>query len=257
MDEHKDILAIQPQDEREVLHIEEGIELVIANAEKQVKVLEKILQIAISRTNSYDWIDQMGKPYLTCSGAEKLMPLFGVNLNNTSYDKRYSTDEKGSYYIYQYKGTFSWKGGSIEAIGACSSRDKFFAWDSKAQAFKPLHDVDETNIMKAAYTNMMVNGVTRLLGIRNLTWTQLEGYGVSKEKAARVEYKNGNAGSNLNIISEPQQKRLYAIGKSSGMPEQEFKEWLFKTYAITTTKEIKREFYEDICTHVQNYKGGD
>jgi len=189
--ENQDNIVAVPQHEQEIIPIEPGIELIIANAEKQVKVYEKILAIAIQRTNQYDWIDQMGKPYLTSSGAEKLMPLFGVSLFDTASNKIYSKDEKGDYYIYQYKGTFSWKGGSIEALGACSSRDKFFAWDSKVQSFKPLPEVDETNIMKAAYSNMMVNGITRLLGIRNLTWEQLEKYGIKKDAVSRVDYRNG------------------------------------------------------------------
>lgn len=175
-------------EEKEIVKIEEGIELAISRAEKQVQILQKVLGIAVKRTTHYDWVDQAGKPYLTASGAEKLMPLFGVSLTNTSYEKRFSTDDKGQYYIYTYRGTFSWSGGSIEAVGACSSRDKFFAWDSKNQVFKALSEVDECNIMKAAYSNMIVNGVTRLLGIRNLTWEQLKEFGVDKEKVAKVEY---------------------------------------------------------------------
>jgi hypothetical protein len=117
-----------------------------------------------------------------------------------------------------------------------------------------MSEFDETNIKKAAYSNLMVNGITRVLGIRNLTWDDLEPYGIKQGEVARVEYKNGSAGGNL--ISEPQRKRLYAIGKTSGMPEEEFKEWLFKTYGTTTTREIKKEWYEDICSYVQNYKKG-
>lgn len=58
----------------------------------------------------------------------------------------------------------------------------------------------------------------------------------------------------INLISEKQQKRLYAIGKESGMPGDEFKEWLKKNYNIENTKDIKREWYDDICGFVQSYK---
>jgi len=125
---------------------------------------------------------------LGASGCEKLMPLFGISLCNTTSEKKFSEDDKGKLYIYKFKGTFSWQGGSIEAIGACSSRDKFFAWDGKAQEYKALSEVDEPNILKAAYSNMLMNGVTRLLGIRNLTWEQLKGFGIDPNKVARVEY---------------------------------------------------------------------
>jgi len=166
--------------ERDVLPLEENIGVIVARADKQVEILQKILGIAVKRTTHYDWTDMQGKPYLTSSGAEKLMPLFGVSLSDTSYEKTFSQDDKGHSYIYQYKGKFSWQGGSIEAIGACSSRDKFFAWDSREQTYKALSDVDETNIMKAAYSNMVVNGVTRLLGVRSLTWDQLKEFGIDQ-----------------------------------------------------------------------------
>ena len=193
-DEPEKANGIVEKPENEMMPVEENIEMVIARAEKQIEVLQKVLAIAVKRTTHYDWVDQQGKPYLTASGAEKLMPLFGVNLTHTSYEKKISQDDKGQYYIYQYRGTFSWKGGSIEAIGACSSRDKFFAWDSKEKTYKALSEVDECNIMKAAYSNMMVNGVTRLLGIRNLTWEQLQSFGIDKSKVARVEYGGAKGG---------------------------------------------------------------
>ncbi len=175
-------------EQKQIMTMDENIEVVIQRAEKQVEILKKVLGIALKRLSPLDWVDQQGKPYLAASGAEKLMPLFGISVYNTSYEKKFSEDDNGQSYVYSYKGTFAWGGGSIEALGACSSRDKFFAWDSKEQTYKPLSQVDETNIMKSAYTNMIANGITRLLGIRNLTWEQLKEFGVDQEKAAKVQY---------------------------------------------------------------------
>lgn len=194
--------GINDEQQREPFAIDQNIDVIIARAEKQVEVLKKVLKIAVSRTNNDDWLDQQGKPYLTASGAEKLMPLFGISLENATYDRKLYQDEEGNYYIYQYKGKFSWTGGSIEAIGACSSRDKFFAYDSATKSFKPLAQVDETNIMKASYSNMMMNGITRLLGIRNLTWEQLSEFGVTKDKAQRVSYGGAGKTSNDDIAKQ-------------------------------------------------------
>ena len=124
------------------------------------------------------------------SGAEKLKPVFGVSMFDMSREKIFSKDDEGQYYIYEYRATYKWKGGSTMAIGTCSSRDKFFAWNSVDKIYKPLSQVDETNIMKSAYTNMEVNGVTRLLGLRNLTWEQLSELGFDRNKISKVEYKN-------------------------------------------------------------------
>lgn len=165
-----------------------NLEVVIQRAEKKVQLLKRVLGIAVKRTTSADWVDQQGKPYLTSSGAEKIAPVFGISIIEPRYEKNYYNDDQGQYYVYHYKATFSWEGGRIDAIGACSSRDKFFAWESKEKVWKPLSQVDDTNIMKASYSNMIVNGVTRLLGIRNLTWEELKEFGVSPEKVAKVSY---------------------------------------------------------------------
>jgi hypothetical protein len=54
----------------------------------------------------------------------------------------------------------------------------------------PASEVDPTNIVKAAYSNMLVNAVTRVLGIRGLTWEDLERLGFDRTRAARVQFKD-------------------------------------------------------------------
>ena len=49
-----------------------------------------------------------------------------------------------------------------------------------------------------------------------------------------------------NIISEPQRKRLYAIGKNAGWKDEEMKE-LVVTFGYEHSKDIKREDYNKIC----------
>ena len=210
--ERERILAVSrtelPETESNGFEVD-SVALALERAQRQVEVLSKVLAIAVKRTNHFDWVDQGGKPYLTASGAEKLMPLFGISVSNTFYKKEFSKDDKGDFYFYVYRGTFSWAGSSIEAVGTCSSRDKFFAWDSKNQCYKPLSEVDEANIMKAAYSNMIVNGVTRVLGIRNLTWEQVESFGINRSKVAKVEYRSrkGNGKASVEGPSEDEMRR--------------------------------------------------
>ena len=186
-----DTEIIKVEQDTDIISSEKDIDFIVAQAEKQVDVLKKVLGIAVKRTSHLDWVDQSGKPYLTASGAEKLMPLFGVSVSGTREKKFQSEDDIGGSYIYKASGTFSWKGGSIEAIGACSSRDKFFAYDGNSGKFKVLSQVDETNILKSAYSNLMVRGITQLLGIRNLTWEQLAEFGLDKNKVTKVTYGKG------------------------------------------------------------------
>ncbi len=236
-------------------HIPQEFDLdkVVRLAEAQVKALSKVFEIAIKRLETTDWCDQQGKPYLMASGCEKLMPLFGISILNIKSRKEKDKDEKGDYYIYYYSGTFQWKGNAIESMGACSSRDKFFAWDKYNKDFKPLHDVDETNIAKASYSNMVVRGVTGLLGIRNLNWDKLIALGVDRDKCAKVEY--GKKNSTVRNISDAQKKRLFAISSSCKVSNDDVKKYMKETHKIESSKDITMgKQYEDIITWIESQK---
>ena len=54
-----------------------------------------------------------------------------------------------------------------------------------------------------------------------------------------------------NIISEPQRKRLYAIGKGNGWKDEEMKE-LVATFGYVHSKDIERKDYNKICEMLEN-----
>lgn len=49
------------------------------HAEKRIEAVKKIKIMALRLTNSRDWTDQGGKPYLQVSGSEKVARLFGIS----------------------------------------------------------------------------------------------------------------------------------------------------------------------------------
>jgi len=53
------------------------------------------------------------------------------------------------------------------------------------------------------------------------------------------------------VISEPQRKRLYAITKKSGWPDNEVSD-LLKGFGFESSKEITRDKYEEICNTIEN-----
>lgn len=264
-DENKQVIAVASE-EAELVVSDKSIEIILAEAEKRVAVLKKILGVAIKRTNPTDWVDQNGKPYLGASGCEKVAPLFGLKMESVISERSEREDDKGKYYFYTFMGRFYWAAGDIEAIGTCSSRDKFFGWQSEKKygdkiiepaGYKALHDIDETNIKKAAYSNLIVNGVTRALGIRSLTWADLEAHGIKKEECAKVEYNKGahSDPSGVGLISEAQGKRLYAIATKVGWSDVGLKEWLLKEYKYDSVNKIPWKQYEAIVIACQKAKG--
>ncbi len=165
----------------------------IANqAEARIDAVVKIKQVALKVTNVDDWVDQQGKPYLMASGSEKIANLFNISwrIDEPAIDKE--TDPDGKEFItYTYKGEFSLGGRTIEVEGSRSSRDEFFKkyiWENgKKTGEKPL---DRRDLKMAALTNLLGNGITRILGIRNLTYEDLEKFaGIKKENVKGIQYK--------------------------------------------------------------------
>jgi len=165
----------------------------IANqAEARIDAVVKIKQVALKVTNVDDWVDQQGKPYLMASGSEKIANLFNISwrIDEPVIDKE--TDPDGKEFItYTYKGEFSLGGRTIEVEGSRSSRDEFFKkyiWENgKKTGEKPL---DRRDLKMAALTNLLGNGITRILGIRNLTYEDLEKFaGIKKENVKGIQYK--------------------------------------------------------------------
>lgn len=160
-------------------------------AERQVEAMNKIKKAALKMTNQRDWVSQNGNPYLQVSGAEKVARVFGISWKIEGVPVLEREDD--GHFSYTFVGTFSIGGASIETIGTRSSRDAFFKRYSYKGGEKlelPPSEIDKGDVKKAAYTNCIGNGITRLLGIRNLTWDDLEEFaGIKEENCASVSYK--------------------------------------------------------------------
>lgn len=175
-------------------------------AEARIDAVVKIKQMALKVTNSSDWTDQQGKPYLQASGSEKVANLFNISW---AIDEPTMETEADGTITYVYKGKFSLAGRSIEVEGSRSSRDTFFKKyeyeDGKKVGEKPL---DRRDLKMAAMTNLLGNGITRLLGIRNLTWEDLKMYaGIDQESVkGKMTYKK-NGQEQKPPMTPPQEKK--------------------------------------------------
>jgi hypothetical protein len=131
----------------------------------------------------HDWIDQGGKPYLSVSGSEKIARLFGMSWR---IDEPELKIEEDGHYGYTYKGYFTLGPTTIEAIGSRGTKDPFF---SRARGEdKPVSEIDRNDVKKAAYTNLLGNGITRMLGLRGMTWEEVKGAGIDQSKTGKVDY---------------------------------------------------------------------
>lgn len=168
-------------------------ELDITEFEKvATDLIEKVKRFnnyALRVTNERDWVDQGGQPFLRASGAEKIRKLFGINvkIDPERIFKETREDKIGKFYIYTVHG-FAWKGSvGMSAIGTCSSRDKFFGYANRK--WKPLEEVSETNIKKKAISNFEGNAIKRYLGLRNISWKEVEAAGLNRKEMVKVTYR--------------------------------------------------------------------
>ena len=160
----------------------------IKNAQDREKLMHVVVKIAMESTNSRDFVDQQGNPWLQASGAEKIARRFGLWIGKPTITRHQSTSE---YYYFRVEGPIGFSQNEcIHAIGNRSSKDKFFA--KVDDEWKPVDDVDIVNIEMAAYSNWIVNGITRFLGLRNMEWKELEQYGILPSKVTKVRYKTGS-----------------------------------------------------------------
>jgi len=179
-------------------------------AERRINAVIKIKKVALKVTNPRDWTDQQGNPYLMASGSEKIANLFNISWR---IDEPTIDEDPDGHYTYSYKGYFSLGSRTTEAEGSRSSRDGFFNQyhyeekEGKTEK-KEIQISERTNkrdVKMAALTNLLGNGITRILGIRNLTWDDLREFaGITKEQVTAIQYKKGGEKPPL---KEPQKKQ--------------------------------------------------
>lgn len=190
-------------------------------AEKRLDAINKIKRVALKVTNPYDWTNQQDRPYLQVSGAEKIARIFGISWQ---IDEPVMEQSEDGHFSYTYKGKFHLAGASIEAIGTRSSKDGFFNRGGKI----PPAEVDKGDLKKAAYTNCIGNGITRLLGIRNMTWDDLQEFaGITKENVGKIEYRKAGR-QQSDIKEEDDQVAVFIpsdIRKQTGKNQKTGKDW--------------------------------
>lgn len=207
---------------------------------------ERYLPVCFKMTNSNDWINHgtPDKPKISLQtpGAEKLCNPLGIVWDKPNIIKHILEDDRGKYYEIECEGIiqsrrlqrYGW------FTGNCSSRDQFFVARG---------NFDEGDIRKSAFSNWILNGVSRLAGLRNPSIPMLEKAGLNISEITRVEYRGGpkTPDQAKGKISEPQVKRLYAIMGKHKVTDTDVRE----KHALKSLYDIERGAYETICAWVE------
>jgi len=180
----------------DIISVEKSVE----QADRYLSVLSRIRLLAIKLTNILDWTNEAGHPYLQKSGCDKIAGAFGVQIFDVTYTKEVCRDDKGEYIMFTCDGNGVWNTHAQHESGTASTRDDFFGTkkENGEKVFKPLSEVDLTDIKKKSHTNMSNRMIKKLLGL-SFTWEEikeLSGGKITAESVQKVEYGKGSRGGN-------------------------------------------------------------
>lgn len=199
---------------------------------------------ALSKTKPHQWLarkDTKGNVTfnLMGPGAERIKTNCPIGfLNKTRREEKWNKESGAGYTIYFEAEVYlaDPRMGTLPVIGSCSSDDDFFSTehteapynaenpehslalesgegrlsnDSKTIYFRrqvPASEVTKENIEKSALTNLVVNGVTRVLGIRSIAIEELRENGIDVDKIPSINYGSGR-GQSGQLAPADEQKR--------------------------------------------------
>lgn len=188
--------------------------------------VEGVVKLALSKTEPHHWIGRTQRDGtvqydLMGPGAERIKSFTPIGFQNVRrWEEKWTRGNLPGYTIYYQAEVYlgSPKTGPLPVVGSCSSDDDFFSTEHVKLKYNPenpehqaalesgegrlsqdrttiyitrripANEVTKENIEKAALTNLIVNGVTRVLGIRRMSAERLKEAGIDVSKLMSVDY---------------------------------------------------------------------
>lgn len=185
MDDANDYLPMVVDEAEEISPLAQPDIISIAqNADLLEKAHKRVFQLVVSAAGK-NGIDHLGEnPYFNAGGCSRIAARVGISWDTPSERKEMEPD---GHYTYIFDTTFYMMGRSCPATGSASSSQPWYA--IKNQQPVPPAEINSGNVRKHAFTNLLNNGIKSLLGLKNLSWDELEAAGLSRDGGARVSYE--------------------------------------------------------------------
>jgi hypothetical protein len=254
--------------------------LMLQKFKERALFVDGVRKEALARTHAHHWLARKGKTGTTYSlmgpGAERIRTVAPVGFTEPRRRIENWTKEKGPGYTVYFEAEVylgSPRSGLLPVMGTCSSDDDFFSTEHSELPYNPENpehktalesgegrlsgtgdkqtiyirrqipasEVTRENIEKSALTNLIVNGVTRVLGIRSISAKELEDCGIKVAEIGGFEY-GSTRGQSGALAPADEQKRA------------DIKKWLIEMNSGDEAKalaEIKSR------TAFNDYKGVD
>lgn len=250
----------------------DAMDRVIESAEKLDRyhaAMQKMRSLVVKNSYPGDWVSHsrksdpvhLRKANITGAGAERIACFLGFQERNWKESgKIWSEDRK--HYSYRFEADFSLGGRVVHAYGEASTQNKFYSFANGE--WKPIEDVREDYIRKAAMRECRKEGIRAWLGLRAVPLTILQKEGMDLNVVNFVNFEGAEGAMNQEdkkkdgpprkpgTISEAQRKRLFAIAKTAGWEVEQLKEFLKDQYQIEHTTDIPWKRYEEICRAIES-----
>ena len=236
-----------------------NINQMIENVKCVAKLVESCRRAALVITTNEDWTNQYGKPYLGASGCQRLRAFFNVYVKDVK--KKEYLDKEG-FPVCDFEGIIGaiikkstlglLKPGEEDVelfhpegyfFGGRTGKDEFFR--KRKDGWLSAEEVDKSQLRGTAYSNFEANGISRLLGFRNLIWQELAQYGIQQSKVATFDYK-GKPKASASVQKETQ-KPVQSVQGEVKPPQTAVQDEAIKLYfkmweiARSQKPEISRE----------------
>lgn len=169
--------------------------------ERSCETVKRMIRAGVKLTYPQQWIDVGDKPYLEGEGALNLCPL-GVTVRIVD-DFDYKTIGNDIFVEVLVEATWRETGHSIVEIGDANTRDKL--WNTKSDRSTMNQFLERAGgdekiarqmllgwVKKKALMNAYSRAIRGVLGMRGLSWDDLEPLGITREKAGgRVRFSKG------------------------------------------------------------------
>ena len=241
-------------------------DVMLAIMEKKAELAPRLKKardtILASQTYPSDWVVMGDTACLSSAGAERVATLFDIKFFECSSKKEKFTDSLGEGYRYVYQGKAAMGNRVSFAQGIYSTRDKFLGYANKE--YKSLEEINERDIMQAAYHIFKGNAVKELLGLRGMPKPEVEAImsNIGKDPSKTKGYQHGKGTQGGTTQDDyAKQKELAELcmkfSAAGQFPIKEGKEWKL-VWADEQHQAMEHlELAKAICEELSGFEGKD
>ncbi len=178
------------EERNEVVEIErEDTPLILKEADARATMMNTMVKNVVKACHQRNIIDMGGNPYIDDDGCQKIARVVGVSYSSPEIKEGYEDNENGQKeYVVEVSGEATLLGQTIYEFGACTSNDGFISKRGNLSSLQM-----KIEIKKKAICNWRGRCVRSLLGLKELTWKELQSVGFSQDNASKVDYKQGKS----------------------------------------------------------------